>query len=59
MPPPNPSNDPTIPAAIPMTNVKNRFSSKFCVNRSNSLQESNKWFGGYKKILRILIRELL
>lgn len=44
MPPPSPSKEPTMPAATPMTNVKNRFSSKLCVNRSNSFKESNKWF---------------
>lgn len=36
IPPPSPSIEPTIPAATPMTNVKNRFSSKLYVNRSIS-----------------------
>jgi hypothetical protein len=59
MPPPSPSNEPTTPAGTPMINAKNTFSNKLCIYRTNSFQESNKWFVPLKEFLRILVRELL
>ena len=59
MPPPSPSNEPTTPADTPITNAKITFSNKLFIYRTNSFQESNKWFVPLKEFLRILVRELL
>lgn len=51
IPPPSPSNEPTMPADTPMTNTINMFSNKLFNYRTNSFQERNKWFVPLKKIL--------